>query len=64
MEKEEKSVFITAKEASEILRYRNSKEKIYILLRAGILKGFKRGTMWLIDRKSFEKWCRNQCGLL
>ncbi len=57
------NTFLTAQECADILRYKNSKEKIYILLRAGVLKGFKRGKMWLIERKSFERWCRNQCGL-
>lgn len=55
--------FLTCQECADILRYKNSKEKIYILLRAGVLKGFKRGKMWLVERKSFERWCRNQCGL-
>lgn len=64
MEKQEKTVFITAREAAIILRYKASKERIYVLLRAGVLKGFKRGKMWLIDRQSFERWCKNQCGLL
>ena len=26
-----------------------------------ILKGFKFGRRWLIDKKEFEKWCRSQC---
>ena len=55
--------FLTCQECADILRYKNSRERIYVLLRAGVLKGFKRGKMWLVDRKSFERWCNHQLGV-
>lgn len=56
--------FLTCEECAKVLRYKNSKERIYILLRAGVLKGFKRGKMWLVDKQSFEKYCKGMCGML
>ena len=42
---------ITAQEACQILR-QNKPDKIYLLLRSGILSGFKCGKRWLIDEDS------------
>ena len=55
--------FLTAMECAAILRYEKP-DKIYLLVRSGILKGFKRGKRWLIDKEYFDRWCKCQCGLL
>lgn len=54
---------LTASEVASILRYKKP-DKVYLLVRSGILKGFKRGKIWLIDKESVQKWIRNQCGIL
>ena len=52
---------ITAQEAAQILR-QNKPDKIYLLLRSGILSGFKCGKRWLIDEDSVYKYIH--CSLL
>lgn len=56
-------LFYTAQECAEILRYEKP-DKVYLLVRSGILKGFKRGKRWLIDKEHFDRWCRRKCGLI
>lgn len=58
-----KQLFYTAQECAEILRYEKP-DKVYLLVRSGILKGFKRGKRWLIDKEYFDRWCRRKCGIL
>lgn len=53
--------FLTAKEVAKLLHYKKP-DKVYLLVRSHILKGFKRGRIWLIDKDSFLQWCRNQMG--
>ncbi len=55
--------FYTAQECAELLRYQKP-DKIYLLVRSGILKGFKRGKRWLIDKEHFDRWCKHRCGIL
>lgn len=52
--------YLTVDEAAQTLRC-VKRDKIYLLVRSGIIKGFKFGRRWLIDKKEFEKWCRSQC---
>lgn len=50
---------ITVKEAAEILRV-VKKDKIYLLVRSGVIRGFRFGRKWLIDKKDFMRWCDAQ----
>lgn len=52
--------YLTVDEAAQTLRC-VKRDKVYLLVRSGIIKGFKFGRRWLIDKKEFEKWCRSQC---
>lgn len=52
---------ITAKDVAEMLHYKKS-DKVYLLVRSGLLKGFKRGRIWLIDKESVDKYIRQQLG--
>ncbi|PWM76683.1 MAG: hypothetical protein DBY32_11190 [Phascolarctobacterium sp.] len=52
--------FITVKEAAAILKT-TKKDRLYLLLRSGVLKGFRFGTRkWLIDKQDFDRWCEAQ----
>ncbi len=53
--------YYTAQEVAEILRWKKA-DKVYLLCRCGILKGFKRGKRWLIDAEEFHKWRKGQIG--
>ena len=57
------TTFLTAQECAAVLRYEKP-DKIYLLVRSGVLKGFKRGKRWLIDSEYFYRWCRRRCGIL
>ena len=52
---------ITAKDVAEMLHYKKP-DKVYLLVRSGLLKGFKRGRIWLIDKESVDKYIRQQLG--
>ena len=52
---------ITAQEVADILHYKKP-DKVYLLVRSGLLKGFKRGRIWLIDKESVDKYLRQQLG--
>lgn len=56
-------LYYTAQEVATILKYQKP-DKVYLLVRSGILKGFKRGRRWLIDREEFDRWRKAQIGLL
>lgn len=49
---------LTAQEVAEILRYQKP-DKVYLLVRSGLIKGFKRGKIWLIDEESVYRYIRN-----
>lgn len=52
---------ITAKDVATMLHYQKP-DKVYLLVRSGLLKGFKRGRIWLIDKESVDKYIRQQLG--
>lgn len=56
-------LYYTAQEVASILKYQKP-DRVYLLVRSGILKGFKRGKRWLIDKEEFDCWRKAQVGLL
>lgn len=50
---------ITVKEAAELLRV-SKRDKIYLLVRSGVIRGFRFGRKWLIDKDDLLKWCEAQ----
>lgn len=56
-------LYYTAQEVAAILKYQKP-DRVYLLVRSGILKGFKRGKRWLIDKEEFDRWRKAQVGLL
>lgn len=50
---------ITVKEAAELLRVAK-RDKIYLLVRSGVIRGFRFGRKWLIDKDDLLKWCEAQ----
>ena len=54
---------ITAKEAAAILKYKTP-DKVYLLIRSKLIRGFKLGRQYLIDRESLYEYCRCQLGCL
>lgn len=50
---------ITVKEAAELLRV-TKRDKIYLLVRSGVIRGFRFGRKWLIDKDALLKWCEAQ----
>lgn len=53
MTETEHPLLLTVKEVSELLRIH--RPKVYVLLREGIVEGFKLGSDWRIKRESVEK---------
>lgn len=56
-------LYYTAQEVAKLLKYQKP-DRVYLLVRSGILKGFKRGRRWLIDREEFDRWRKAQIGHL
>lgn len=56
-------LYYTAQEVATILKYQKP-DRVYLLVRSGILKGFKRGRRWLIDKEEFDRWRKAQVGIL
>lgn len=52
---------ITVKEAAELLRV-TKRDKIYLMVRSGVIRGFRFGRKWLIDKDDLMKWCEAQIG--
>lgn len=54
---------ITAKEAAAILKYKTP-DKVYLLVRSKLIRGFKLGRQYLIDKESVYEYCRCQLGYI
>ena len=53
MNTEEQPLLLTVKEVSKLLRIH--RPKVYDLIKAGTIEGFKLGSDWRIKRESLEK---------
>jgi len=53
MTENERPLLLTVKEVSELLRIH--RPKVYVLLKEGIIEGFKLGSDWRIKRDSVER---------
>ena len=57
------TTLITAKEAAAILKYKTP-DRVYLLVRSKLIRGFKLGRQYLIDKESVYEYCRCQLGYL
>ena len=49
----EKPVLLTVREVSKLLRIH--RPKVYVLIKEGVIEGFKLGSDWRVKRESIEK---------
>ena len=54
---------ITAIEAAHMLKQKTP-DRVYLLVRSKLIRGFKFGRQYLIDQESVEEYCRCHLGYL
>ena len=54
---------ITAIEAAHMLKQKTP-DRVYLLVRSKLIRGFKFGRQYLIDKESVEEYCRCHLGYL